>query len=896
MPDPAPIAPAAPGPTSPPVLRYITIHGHFYQPPRENPWLETVETQDSAAPYHDWNERITAECYAPNGASRIVNRENQIVRIINNYARISFNFGPTLLSWLEENASRAYRHILEADNRSQARFSGHGSAIGQVYNHIIMPLANTRDRITQIRWGIADFESRFRRKPEGMWLAETAVDSESLELLAREGILFTVLAPSQCARVRPLADKPKRKSKPDNATDDPAKSAAAAWQETPNAGVDTTHPYLVRLKSGHTIAVFFYDGPRSRAIAFDGLLNSGDDFANRLLAGFRTETSNPDGSQRAQLVHVATDGESYGHHHRYGEMALSYALKLIEQRGEAKLTNYGEFLANFPPQFEAEIYENTSWSCFHGVERWRSDCGCNGGKPGWNQKWRAPLRDALDWLRDTIAPLAEKLGNSLFQDVWTARDAYIQLVLARGEVASGRAPAALANPDPFLDAHSSHVLSPAERITALKLMEMQRHAMLMYTSCGWFFDDISGIETVQIIAYAGRVLQLAAEVFGSEVAGFEAGFIERLRAAKSNDPAAIDGGEIYLRSVKTEQVGLEEVAAHFAISSVFTTYPEESRLFGYLVRRLDSETLPTGRGRVLIGRALVSSTVTGEAETLTYAVLHFGDQNITAAVKRAGDLHGDLEGAKERKEYDSLLAAVRAAVNRADIPAIVRLFDRYFGETAYSINSLFNDEERRILKLILGPTLTEIETTFSAIYERHASLLQFLSQAGLPKPPQFTLAAGFSLNAGLRHALEADSVDDERIRQLLKQAQAVLVTLDAPELGYIASQRIKKVMVALHDRPGDFSILDQAVLIAGVIRDLPFEVRLWQAQNIWYEILERHGKRPPVPNPEQGAAWLTRFHALGRYLRIAVEELVIEDDGVAAATSSTRLRLDGTPE
>src|SRR5271170_3353493 len=499
MPDPAPVVAANPE-------RYITIHGHFYQPPRENPWLETVETQDSAAPYHDWNERITAECYAPNGAARIVNRENLIIRIINNYARISFNFGPTLLSWLEENAPRAYRHILEADRRSQLRFGGHGSAMAQVYNHIIMPLASTRDRITQIRWSIADFESRFKRKPEGMWLPETAADSESLELLANHRIRFTILAPSQCARVRPLPDKPKRKAVAAAEAVDGAKTATVIpWQETPNASVDTTRPYLVRLKSGRSIAVFFYDGPRSRAIAFDGLLNSGDEFANRLMGGFRTEPPQADGKSRAQLVHVATDGESYGHHHRYGEMALSWALKLIEQRGEAKLTNYGEFLKKFPPQYEAQIYEDTSWSCFHGIERWRSDCGCNGGKIGWNQKWRGPLREALDWLRDSIIPLSEKLAQGLFTDFWAARDAYIALVLARSDAAH-HATAPLLNADPFLDAQAEHLLDSAERITALKLMEMQRHALLMYTSCGWFFDDISGLETVQIIAYAGRVV------------------------------------------------------------------------------------------------------------------------------------------------------------------------------------------------------------------------------------------------------------------------------------------------------------------------------------------------------------------------------------------------------
>ncbi len=433
MPDPMP-APVASTPSLP--ERYITIHGHFYQPPRENPWLETVETQDSAAPYHDWNERITAECYAPNGAARIVNGENQIIRIINNYSRISFNFGPTLLSWLEENAPRAYKHILEADRRSRLRFGGHGSAMAQVYNHIIMPLANTRDRVTQIRWGIADFESRFHRKPEGMWLAETAVDSETLELLAANGILFTVLAPGQCARVRPLEEKPKRKGKAEKDQGEAAKTAAAAgWLETPHASVDTTRAYRVRLKSGRSIAIFFYDGPRSRAIAFDRLLNNGDEFANRLMGGFRAEPPQADGKQRAQLVHVATDGESYGHHHRYGEMALSWALKQIEKRGDAKLTNYGEFLEKFPPQYEAEIYEDTSWSCFHGIERWRSDCGCNGGRGGWNQKWRGPLRSALDWLRDRVGELSEKRAEGLFTDLWKTRDAYIDVVLARGEVA-----------------------------------------------------------------------------------------------------------------------------------------------------------------------------------------------------------------------------------------------------------------------------------------------------------------------------------------------------------------------------------------------------------------------------------------------------------------------------
>ncbi len=880
MPDPTP----APAPSAPPPAqaRYITIHGHFYQPPRENPWLETVETQDSAAPYHDWNERITAECYAPNGAARIVNAQNQIIRIINNYSRISFNFGPTLLSWLDENASRAYKHILEADRRSRLRFGGHGSAMAQVYNHIIMPLANTRDRVTQIRWGIADFESRFHRKPEGMWLAETAVDSETLELLADNGILFTVLAPGQCARVRPLAEQPKRKAKPQKDQTEAAKATAAAvWQETPHASVDTTRAYLVRLKSGRSITIFFYDGPRSRAIAFDGLLNSGDEFANRLMGGFRPETPQADGKTQPQLVHVATDGESYGHHHRYGEMALSWALKQIESRGDATLTNYGEFLSKFPPRYEAEIYENTSWSCFHGVERWRSDCGCNGGKAGWNQKWRAPLRSALDWLRDTVAELSQKAAQGIFTDLWKARDAYIEVVLARGEVTAGRALPQVASADRFLDAHATHQFDSGERTTALKLLEMQRHALLMYTSCGWFFDDISGIETVQIIAYAGRVVQLANEVFGSEAAGLEAEFVERLRAAKSNVAEQKDGGEIYLRQVKKQEVGLEEVAAHYAISSVFTNYPDETRLFGYSVQRLDAESLTTGRAQLVIGRAMIFSLITGELEPVSYAVLHFGDQNISAAVKRAPDSLSETEATLEREKHEELLTAVRGAVDRADIPAVVRLFDRYFGECAYSLTSLFNDEERRILKIILEPTLHEIESTFSAIYERHSSLLNFLSQARVPKPPELTLAAGYSINAGLGRALEEHPIDAGRIHFLLDRAREIQIALDGPQLGYIASEHMKRAMISLHNRRERLASLDQAAELAEIVSSLPFEVRLWHSQNIWYEIHEGHLHQTLSLSLTDAESWDSRFKTLGRLLGIAVDELVLEDDGAS---------------
>jgi alpha-amylase/alpha-mannosidase (GH57 family) len=817
------------------------VHGHFYQPPRENPWLEAVEEQESAAPYHDWNDRITAECYAPNSAARLVDGENQIIRIINNYARMSFNFGPTLLSWLEQNAPRVHAAIVQADRRSQNRYSGHGSAMAQVYNHVIMPLANRRDKITQIRWGIADFRHRFGRFPEGMWLPETAVDSESLDLLAKHGLRFVLLAPHQCARIR-LLPKP----------GPPKKAPETAWTETPDGSVDTTRGYLVRLKEGRSIAAFFYDGGRSRAIAFEGLLNSGEGFAQRLMGGFKAE------SDDAQLVHVATDGESYGHHHHYGEMALAWLLHWAQEQKRAGAngippTNYGEFLEQNPPRYEAQIVENTSWSCVHGVERWRSDCGCNGGKPGWNQKWRTPLRETLDWLRDTLAPLAEEEAKRYFADRDGARSGYIAVVLDRSKECRDR----------FLADHALRQLSDEERVRVFMLMELERHAMLMYTSCGWFFDDISGIETVQIVAYASRVLQLAADLFGERAAGLEKQFIEKLASAKSNVPEQQDGASIYKRLVQPMQVTLEQVAAHYAISSIFTSYPDETDLFCYTVRRLAHETVSSGRVRMVAGQALICSKTTELAETVAFAVLHFGDQNITAVVKRWDPA--------EAAAYQAFLEEATAAVNRADFPAVVRCFDRYFGGQTYSIQSLFRDEQKRILDILLRGTTAEVETSLAAIYEKQASLLHFLSQSGLPRPAAMTLAATFAINAGLRRALESEPIDAVQARSWLNLARADQVTLDKVQLHYFADQRMKRAMVELHDHPDNADALDNALLIARTLRELPLSLNLWQAQNLWYDVFRHFPEKPPAGES------LEKWKELGRQMHIAVDVIVAEE-------------------
>ncbi len=458
--------------------KYICIHGHFYQPPRENPWLNDVEVQDSAYPFHDWNERITAECYSRNSAARILEENGRIEEIVNNYAHISFNFGPTLLNWMKLKAPDVYEAILQADKDSLKRFSGHGSAIAQSYNHLIMPLANERDKETQVIWGIRDFEARFNRKPEGMWLSETAVDTDTLEVLAKHGIKFTILSPYQAESVRKIGTE--------------------KWTDVTGAKVDPCIPYLCKLPSGNTISLFFYDGPVSQGIAFERLLNNGRVFADRLIGQLDLEDDT-----EPQLMHIATDGETYGHHHSLGEMGLAYCLHHIEKHELAHITIYGEYLEMFPPEYEAKILEKTAWSSTPNLERWMDEGGGNtGGNPTWQQKWRKPLRQAFDWLRDELIPVYEQEMSKFANDSWAVRNNYISIVL-------DRSPVQIAS---FIQQHCRRQLSGEETTRFLKLLEIQHHTMLMYTSCGWFFDEVTGIETMQDVLYAARAIQLTKDI------------------------------------------------------------------------------------------------------------------------------------------------------------------------------------------------------------------------------------------------------------------------------------------------------------------------------------------------------------------------------------------------
>jgi len=476
----------------------VVIHAHFYQPPREDPWLEDVEREASAAPFHDWNERIDKECYRTVVAARRYAADGRIAAIVNTLTSISFDFGPTLLEWLERRAPRSYEAVLAADRASVDRF-GKGNALAMPYHHLILPLASRRDKTTEVRWGIADFRRRFGRQPLGMWLPETAVDDETLDVLAAEGIRFTILAPHQL-------------------------------EGAPDSGL----PGLYRTEGGHDIALFSYDGGLSNDVAFGGLLHDARAWAERVLA------TGAAGARR-DLVALATDGETYGHHHKFGEVALAWLIGALEGRGDVRLENFAAILARHRPMSAVRLVAPSSWSCVHGVERWRSDCACRiaPDPAGRSMHWRAPLRQALDWLAEELHGVYEREGRALFPEPWEARDAYVPV-----------------------DAPARSRVPANATVRARELLELEWHALSMFTSCGWFFDDIAGIEALQVLRYAARAIAFS----GSDAERLESGLLTRLAAAVSGTAGAPTGRDLYLAQVKPAfpviaRVGAGAVAA-----------------------------------------------------------------------------------------------------------------------------------------------------------------------------------------------------------------------------------------------------------------------------------------------------------------------------------------------
>jgi alpha-amylase/alpha-mannosidase (GH57 family) len=792
---------------------FVAIHGHFYQPPRENAWMETIETEESAHPFHDWNERITFECYRPNAHARIVDGRRKILDIHNNYSSISFNFGPTLLSWLEEKFPLVYQKVIKGDREGLKRF-GHGNAMAQVYNHVIMPLANERDKEAEVLWGIADFEKRFHRKPDAMWLPETAVNYPTLQVLIKYGMQYLILSPFQALRVRPFGGK--------------------KWTDVSQGRIDSTQPYRCFIKdasgkklSDQFIDIFFYDGVISNEVSFGDLLSNGSVFCDQFLKASQSSKKRP------QLIHIATDGETYGHHKKFGDMALAYALKEGFSSRGFEMINYGAFLKRFPPVYEVEIDEGpkgegTSWSCAHGVNRWKEDCGCStGGRAGWNQKWRKPLREALDLLRDELRSVFEKEGEKIFKDVWEARNGYIEVIL-------DRSPERVKS---FFEKYGVEGLDQEGRIKGLKLLEMQRHALLMYTSCGWFFADLSGLETIQILQYAARAIELAEAVTGQ---GIEEKFVKKLSEARSNLSEMGDGSEVYQRLVKPRSLTLDKVVNHFALSSLFTGDERERRLFSYRVERLKYERTESRDGLLVVGQVRVTPEIIPEPKEFLFGLFRSRKEFFRTWVSENKDL----------LKFDKLKERCFEGLGKSE-EEITQLLSSFLGNRLFTIRDTFKEERQVIFQKLIEDELNEHRRIYAELFDRSKEAVEALAREGFEIPFEIRVAAEVTLSDRLLKEVERLKGNDKarmegkEIDRIVDEARKFGYHLRREEPLLILNRMLQEKMGLLRTPEGS-SIMDQAERIEEIIRFLDrveksgFEISKDEAQDLMDEMLKEY--------------------------------------------------------
>ncbi|MBC8284125.1 MAG: DUF3536 domain-containing protein [Nitrospinae bacterium] len=798
--------------------KFICIHAHFYQPPRENPWTQEIEIQESAAPYKNWNRRITEECYAPNAKARILDEKSRIKKIINNYSRISFNFGPTLLSWLESRSPETYQAILDADQESQGLFSGHGSALAQPYNHMIMPLANSRDKLTQILWGIEDFRFRFKRNPLGVWLPEAAVDIETLDILSGEGILFTLLAPHQAKQIKNEED--------------------SSWVHVDENSLDTTRPYKLKLPSGRNFSIFFYDKNISHQLAFENLLSNGDKFLNNLVSKFSEDTENP------ELVHVATDGESYGHHHKFGDMTLAYALDRLENHKSCSLTNYSEYLEHYPPVEEVEILENTSWSCAHGVERWRSNCGCyTGGQEGWTQSWRKPLRDSLDGLRDGFKEKYEESLKPLIKDPWAARNDYIHLLQPDRDI------------EKFFSKHGTFELKEEEKTLVLKGLEIQRHAMLMYTSCGWFFNDISGIETEQVLRYASFALELFSQLEGPYL---ESQFLKTLKEAKSNIPKWLDGNYIYSKMVESNRVTAEHIFSCGLLAHLLDR-PEEFVSVGvHMVEKIEMNKLSLGSSELYFGKGEIVSRTMCETISMGYYAIQNGDGDFKIFISSS------LSKIEETQEI--ILDLFR---DQGYMKTLELLIEK-FGAPIYPKREIFHDFFDRIADKIGQAFWLENDDLKNKLLDSQKKYMLLYNQLETPLPPNTSSLYRVYLLAQWREILDSDQPSLEQVCHLLKFADGE--SLDCLEFRSAYEQKIMEVIFRIKNSPYEVENLNCLNSILGLLDVAPMKVNLWRSQNEIFSIVESFSREMQERNTagdKEAGEWLNKIGATLNYLSIS---------------------------
>ena len=768
----------------------FVLHGHFYQPPRENPWTEVVPRELSAAPFHDWNARITAEAYRPNGWARILDEAGRIVAIVDNYQHLSFNVGPTLLSWLETHAPGTYERILAADAQR-------GRAIAQAYGHPILPLCNDRDLRTQVRWGQADFRYRFGREPEGMWLPETGVDDRVLAVLAEEGIRFTILAPDQIEAVRPLS--------------------GGDWQGTDPASLDTRRSYRWRHPDQPDLGVdlVVYDGDISHDVAFGGFPSQVvlDRIVQRAKGPSHSGEPN-DGL--GGLVGVACDGETFGHHHHFAERGVAYAMAVEAGRRHVDTPRLADWLDAHPSDWEAQV-RLSGWSCAHGVGRWMEDCGCHtGGEPGWNQEWRRPLRNALDLLRDFANEVFERRGPKVLHDPWGARDAYVDVLLGAVSV------------DDFVAAHV--VDNPVE---ALSLLECQRHALLMYTSCGWFFNDLAGIETLQILRYAARCLDILDEL--GEEPPTEA-FLDVLAEARSNRPEEGNGRDLWVGHVDPARADAGRVASHLALIELLGGDGPLDRLAGYEVERELQEIVDRGGVATSAGRVTLTHLRTRRRTSWTYGAVHLGGLEVFGAVRPADD---DL--AVDEEAVEEMATATRDGQR---ITALLRLVTDRFGPREFGLESVLPGVGDDLLHATAASLADRFVAAYDELRTDYHDTLVALAVAGTTLPAELRgpieLALARQLEAELALAEGGGSTDPAAyagVRAVVREAREEGVQISSVR----ASEALRRALVAAAEEaaaePNEATVA-AAVGMVELARELQMAVDFGVAQERIYAALD----------------------------------------------------------
>jgi hypothetical protein len=767
----------------------LVVHGHFYQPPRENPWTEEVEREPSAAPYHDWNERITDECYRPNAVARIVDERGRVLGIVDNYAHLSFNVGPTLFSWLDEHAADVAAAI-SADAQG---------AIAQAYSHLILPLADERDVRTQVRWGLADFRHRFGRAATAMWLPECAVDEAVLAVLAEEGIGATILAPGQIAAVRPL----------DGSDDDD-------WLEVASA-TDTSRPlrWLHPTRPDLGVDLVVYDGALSHDIAF-GL--------DKLSSAAIVERASRVGSG---LAVIATDGETFGHHHRWGERAIAYALTVEAPRRDITVVTTDAAREAFPPTHEARV-RTSAWSCAHGVERWRSDCGCStGGEPGWNQAWRTPLRAALDIVREALTEVFERRGKSVFHDPWAARDAYIDVMLNEGALYA------------FL---AEHVVGDREE--ALVLMEAQRHAMAMYTSCGWFFNDLAGIETIQVLRYAARVLDLLDALEDGPGA---APVLAVLAEARSNDAEEGTGLDIWRRHVEPARVTPSRVAAHLALTGALAAVGPPARIAAWDVIVVEAARAERGALALATGIVELTHRRTGVTTAHAYGALRLGGLEVVGAVLAASS------DAAAAPRATAAVATLQAAFRDGmPVTGLLVLLGEQLGADGFGLEAALPGRVEELLGDVSESLTARFGAQLDHLLDDARPTLDALAAAGFPLPPELERTAEVALARRIE-AMVAAQRGSMRLRDysdalaLARSPLASHLEIDSPRARRLLGELLADAATRAADGEGA-DAAEGAAFAVGVLRlaaDLGVRVDIDRAQEHVYAAV-RGGERPDL--------------------------------------------------